>query len=121
MAKKHMPEEIMGKLREAELVLAHGGPVVDACRRIGVTERSYYRWRREYCSLKMASPAEEVTGEGIRPVAAGGVGSDARQVDASRSFKGKLLSPARRLTLLRSMLSEQTAHPPLGQSARLAG
>ena len=48
MARKHKPEEIIGKLREAEIVLAQGGTVLDACRRIGVTEQSYYRWRKEY-------------------------------------------------------------------------
>ena len=53
MAKKHKPEEIIGKLREAEIVLAQGGTVADACRQIGVTEQSYYRWRKEYGGLKM--------------------------------------------------------------------
>lgn len=53
MARKHKPEDIIGKLREAEIVLAQGGTVVDACRRIGVTEQSYYRWRKEYGGLKM--------------------------------------------------------------------
>ena len=52
MARKHRPEEIIGKLREAEIVLAQGGVVADACRRIGVTEQTYYRWRREYGGLK---------------------------------------------------------------------
>ena len=51
--KKHTAEEIIGKLREAEIVLAQGGTVADACRRIGVTEQSYYRWRKEYGGLKM--------------------------------------------------------------------
>ena len=41
------------KLREAEIVLAQGGTVADACRRIGVTEQSYYRWCKEYGGLKM--------------------------------------------------------------------
>jgi len=40
MGKRHGPEEIIGKLREAEIVLAQGGTVADACRRIGVTEKS---------------------------------------------------------------------------------
>ena len=54
MARRHKPEEIIGKLREAEIVLAQGGTVADACRRIGVTEQSYYRWRKEYGGLKTA-------------------------------------------------------------------
>ncbi len=53
MARRHKPEDIIGKLREAEIVLAQGSTVADACRRIGVTEQSYYRWRKEYGGLKM--------------------------------------------------------------------
>jgi transposase-like protein len=46
MARKHKPEEMIGKLREAEIVLAPGGTVADACRRIGVTEQTYYLYGR---------------------------------------------------------------------------
>lgn len=53
MARGHKPEEIIGKLREAETVLAQGGAVADVCRRIGVTQQTYYRWRKEYDGLKM--------------------------------------------------------------------
>lgn len=52
MGKRHKPEEIIGNLREAEIVLARGGTTADACRRIGVTEQTYYRWRKEYGGLK---------------------------------------------------------------------
>lgn len=51
--RRHQPEEIIGKLREAEIVLSQGGSVADASRRIGVTEQTYYRWRKEYGGLKM--------------------------------------------------------------------
>lgn len=53
MGKKHKREEIIGKLREAEIVLAQGGMVADACRRLGVTEQTYYRWRKKYGGLKV--------------------------------------------------------------------
>lgn len=53
MGKRHQPEEIIGKLREAEIVLAQGGTVADVCRRIGVTEQSYYRWRKEYGGVRV--------------------------------------------------------------------
>ena len=43
MGKKHGPEEIIGKLREAEIVLAQGGTTGDACRRIAVTEQTFGR------------------------------------------------------------------------------
>ena len=52
MGKRHGPEEIIGKLREAEIVLAQGGTTGDACRRIAVTGQTYYRWRKEYGGLK---------------------------------------------------------------------
>lgn len=51
--KRHTPEEIIGKLREAEIVLAQGGITADACRRIAVTEQTFYRWRKEYGGLKV--------------------------------------------------------------------
>ena len=51
-SKKHKPEEIIGKLREAEIVLAQGASTAEACRRIAVSEQTYYRWRKEYGGLK---------------------------------------------------------------------
>ena len=42
--KKHTPGEIIGKLCEAEIVLAHGGATADACRRLSISEQTYYRW-----------------------------------------------------------------------------
>ena len=52
-SRKYKPEEIIGKLREAEIVTSQGGTVADACRRIGVTEQTYFRWRKEYGGMKM--------------------------------------------------------------------
>jgi putative transposase len=68
MAAKHKLEEIVGKLREAEIVLAQGGTVADACRRIGVTEQSYYRWRKEYAGpkLEQARRMKELERENVR-------------------------------------------------------
>ena len=51
-AKKRKPEEIIGKLREVEIVLGQGGTTAEACRRIAVSEQTYYRWRKEYGGLK---------------------------------------------------------------------
>ena len=50
--RKYGPEEIVGKLREAEVLIAQGRTVADAARQIGVTEQSYYRWRREYGGMR---------------------------------------------------------------------
>jgi transposase-like protein len=51
-SKKHKPEEIIGKMREVEIVLAQGASTAEACRRIAVSEQTYYRWRKEYGGLK---------------------------------------------------------------------
>ena len=52
MARKHKPEEIIGKLRDVEIMLGQGGTTAEACRRIAVSEQTYYRWRKEYGGLK---------------------------------------------------------------------
>ena len=49
--KRFRPEEILSKLREVEVLLAKGGTVLEGCRQIGVTEQTYYRWRKEYGGL----------------------------------------------------------------------
>ncbi len=51
--KRFSVEQIINHLREAEVLLAQGKPVGEICRRIGVSEQSYYRWRREYGGLKV--------------------------------------------------------------------
>lgn len=49
MARKAFkPEQIINKLREAEVFIIQGSTIGEASRRIGVTEQTYYRWRREY-------------------------------------------------------------------------
>jgi putative transposase len=53
MGRRHQPEEVICKLREAEIVLSQGGSVADASRMIGVTQQTYYRWRKEFGGLKM--------------------------------------------------------------------
>ena len=51
--KRHTPEEIIHKLREAELALAKGATTGEAVRQIGVTEQTYYRWRKEYGGMQV--------------------------------------------------------------------
>src|SRR3954454_7290003 len=51
-SKKHWPEEIVAKLRQVDVLVSQGQSVADAIRSIGVTEVSYYRWRREFGGLK---------------------------------------------------------------------
>ena len=51
--KAHSPEEIVAKLRQAEVLIGQGKPVAEAVRAIGVTEPTYYRWRTEFGGLKL--------------------------------------------------------------------
>jgi len=51
--KAHGPEEIVAKLRQAEVLVGQGKTVADAVRAIGVTEPTYYRWRAEFGGLKL--------------------------------------------------------------------
>ena len=53
MAKRPKPEEIVAKLRQVDVLTAQGRPVAEAVRSIGVTEVTYYRWRKEYGGLKL--------------------------------------------------------------------
>jgi transposase-like protein len=50
--KEALAEEIIGKLREAEVLLAQGKKVPEVSRILGVTEQTYFRWRKEYGGLK---------------------------------------------------------------------
>ena len=51
--KRFSVEQIINHLREAEVLLAQGKTVGEIYRHIGVSEQSYYRWRREYGGLKV--------------------------------------------------------------------
>ena len=53
MAKKrHTAEQIISKLREAEVLLAKGMRMPQVCRKLGVTDQTYYRWRKEYGGVR---------------------------------------------------------------------
>lgn len=55
MARKHYrAEEIIAKLREAEVLLGQGMKVPEAVKAIGIHEQTYYRWRREYGGLELS-------------------------------------------------------------------
>ena len=51
--KGHSPEQIVQKLREAEVALASGSTVAQAVRQIGISEQTYYRWRNLYGKMEM--------------------------------------------------------------------
>jgi transposase-like protein len=52
-SKRFTPEQIISKLREAEVLLAQGAKMGVVCKRIAVTEQTYYRWRKEYGGLRL--------------------------------------------------------------------
>ena len=54
MAKKTFtPEQIINKLREAEIQINQGISISEASRKIGITQQTYYRWRKEYGGLRI--------------------------------------------------------------------
>jgi putative transposase len=51
--KRHKAEEIIHKLREADVELAQGRTVGAVCRKLAVTEQTYHRWRKEFGGMKV--------------------------------------------------------------------
>ncbi len=52
MKKRHSAEQIINKLRQAEVELAKGVKIPQVCRKLAVTEQTYYRWRTEYGGVR---------------------------------------------------------------------
>lgn len=53
MGKRFKPEDIIMKLREVEIQQGKGLDIMAACRQAGITDATYYRWRREYGGMKI--------------------------------------------------------------------
>ena len=51
--KRYSAEQIISKLREAEVALSKGQTTSQVCKKLGITENTYYRWRREYGGLRV--------------------------------------------------------------------
>jgi putative transposase len=51
--KKHAAEEIINKLREAEVLQAKGMSIEEVIRQLGVSDATYYKWRKEYGGLRV--------------------------------------------------------------------
>jgi len=51
--KRYSPEQIINSLREAEVLLSQGNTAVQAARHLGITEQTYYRWRKEYGGMRI--------------------------------------------------------------------
>lgn len=68
MSKRHRPEEIISKLREADILIGQGHTVAQAIKSIGITEVTYYRWRQEYggMSRSQAKRLKDLEQENLR-------------------------------------------------------
>jgi transposase-like protein len=66
--KRYKPEQIIGMLREAEVELSRGEKVKQVCRNLGVSEQTYYRWRKEYGGMKVSQARrfKELEKENVR-------------------------------------------------------
>jgi transposase-like protein len=49
----YTPEQIINKLREVEVLISQGATAPEASRKVGITEQTYYRWRREYGGMRI--------------------------------------------------------------------
>jgi putative transposase len=67
--KKHTPEQIVSLLRQIEVAVANGRTTPVACRESGITEQTYYRWRKEYGGLQVdqARRLKELEQENAKP------------------------------------------------------
>lgn len=68
MKKRHSTEQIVSKLRQADVSLGKGLKVPEVCRQLGVSEQTYYRWRTKYGGMDplMAKQMKELEKENAR-------------------------------------------------------
>ncbi|MDC1198942.1 IS3 family transposase, partial [bacterium] len=119
--KRDKPEEIVAKLREVEVLQGQGMPIADAVRQIGVTQQTYYRWRKQYggmsrTQLRRLKELEKENQRLRRAV------SDLTldKLILTEAAPGKLLSPSRRRRCIDHVrqtlrVSERRACRTLGQ------
>ncbi|MDD5703812.1 MAG: IS3 family transposase [Dehalococcoidales bacterium] len=95
--KGYTPEQIITKLREAEVLLSQGNTISIVCKKIGVSDYTYYRWRKEYGGMQVEQAKRlkelEVENSRLKRLVAD------LSVDNSilkEAGKGKLLSPSKR-------------------------
>ncbi|WP_122072972.1 IS3 family transposase [Pseudophaeobacter sp. EL27] len=119
--KRPKPEEIVVKLRQVEVLMGQGMPRIDAIRQIGVTEQTYYRWKKKYSGMGTEQLKElkrlQKENERLRRAV---TDLTLDKLILSEAAKGKLLSPSRRracIDLIRSKMkvSERRVCRVLGQ------
>ncbi|WP_270935995.1 IS3 family transposase [Falsiroseomonas oryzae] len=105
--KAHTPEEIVAKLRQAEVLVGQGKTVADVVRAIGVTEPTYYRWRAEFGGLKLdqVKRLKELERENARLRKAVSDLTLEKVILKEAAF-GKVVSPARRRTCVEHVVRE---------------
>ena len=66
--KRFTSEQIITKLREAEVLVNQGSTVIEASRKLGISEQTYYRWRKEYGGMRIdqAKRLKELEQENVR-------------------------------------------------------
>jgi putative transposase len=65
---RNKPEQIIRKLRQAEVLLGQGKTIVEACRDLGVSDATYYKWRKEYggMAISQAKKLKDLESENMR-------------------------------------------------------
>jgi len=66
--KRHTTEQIINKLREAEVLIAKDKSIAEVCRKLEITEQTYYRWRKEFGGVRtdQAKRLKELEKENVR-------------------------------------------------------
>jgi transposase-like protein len=66
--KRYTAEDIIHKLREADVLLAQGGSVAQVCKQLGIADQTYYRWRKNFGGMKVdqARRLKELEAENAR-------------------------------------------------------
>lgn len=101
--KRYTPEEIISKLREAEVFLAEGVKVGEVIRRLGVNKITYYRWRQEYGGMKVeqAKRLKDLEKENVR----------LKRLLADAELDKAILKEIRRLSRLSARAGEAGNNP----------
>ena len=61
--KSHSPEQVIAKLRDAEIALSQGATISDVCKKLEVSEQTYHRWRKQFKTLAAKRASDRVTFE----------------------------------------------------------
>ena len=118
--KRHSPEQIVKKLRDADAMLNAGRDLAAVLQALEVSEQSYYRWRNQYGGMKSEEATTQGTRSRERSAEEAARRSRTRQGDSQGSCGGKLVSPSRTRQAVRHVqvaceVSERRACRTLGQ------